>query len=99
MKIVVHQLAKADLRKARLWHNRRQAGLGLKLLEDVQSALSRIDRDPKIGMRYLNTAFRFHRTHKFPYVIYYLVSADHVCVMAIAHGRQRQGYWTRRKPE
>jgi toxin ParE1/3/4 len=65
----------------------------------VQAALSRIDRDPKIGMRYFNTPYRFHRTRTFPYVIYYMELEDHVRVMAIAHEKRWPGYWMRRKPE
>jgi hypothetical protein len=99
MKIVVHPFAKAELRKSLHWNDRRQAGLGLRLHDDVQAALSRIECDSTIGMRYLNTPYRFHRTHTFPYVLYYLELEDHVCIMAIAHEKRRPGYWMRRKPE
>ncbi|HEY2411494.1 MAG TPA: hypothetical protein VGI40_04600, partial [Pirellulaceae bacterium] len=58
-----------------------------------------IERNSKIGMRYLETPYRFHRTHTFPYVLYYLELEDHVCIMAIAHEKRRPGYWMRRKPE
>lgn len=99
MKIVVHTHAKAELRKSRRWYDKRQQGLGLDLLDDVEAALTRIDRDPLIGPRVLGTPFRFHRTRRFRFVIYYLELVDHICVMAIAHERRRPGYWRRRKPE
>jgi toxin ParE1/3/4 len=99
MKLVVHQDARAELGKSRRWYEKRQDGLGFQLLDDVRAALSKIEHDPKIGNRYLNTPYRFYRTKQFPYVIYYLELADHVCVMAIAHERRRPGYWRRRKPE
>lgn len=99
MKSVIHQEAKAELRKSREWYERQQEGLGLELLDDVRAALSTIERDPAIGVRYLNTPFMFYRTNRFPYVIYYLELEDHLCVMAIAHERRRPGYWKTRKPE
>jgi toxin ParE1/3/4 len=77
----------------------RQEALGLELLEEVQAALSRIERNPGIGLRYLNIQFRFYRVKRFLYVIYYLELEDHICVMAIAHERRRPDYWTTREPE
>jgi len=98
-KFVVHHEAKAELRKSREWYDSQQPGLGLELLDDLRAALSRIERDPEVGIRYLNTQFRFYRVHRFPFVIYYLSMPDYLCVMAIAHERRRPGYWKKRKPE
>lgn len=54
-KLIVHEQAKAELRKSRKWYDDRRDGLGGELLDDVQAALSRIERDPEIGMGYLNS--------------------------------------------
>jgi len=43
MRLVVHQDAKAELDKSRRWYEMRQDGLGLELLDDVLSPLSRIE--------------------------------------------------------
>lgn len=99
MKLVVVREAKRELGKSRRWYDARQPGLGQGLLDDVLNALSRIEINPHIGPRYLNTRFRFHRTNRFPFIIYYFELIDHVCVMAIAHERRRPEYWKRRKPE
>jgi hypothetical protein len=65
MKIVIHEAAKAELRKSRRWYDRRQPGLGIELLDDVRGALARIDSNPTIGLRYLNTHVRFHVDNAF----------------------------------
>jgi toxin ParE1/3/4 len=99
MKVVVHKEAKAELAKSRRWHEKRRAGLGFELQEDVLDSLLRIERDPSIGIFFPNSQYRFCRTNQFPFVIYYLEQNDTVYVMAIAHERRRPGYWMRRKPE
>ena len=91
--------AKKELRRARSWYEEREAGLGNELLDEVLEALEKIERDNLIGVRLEQTRFRFHRLQRFPYVIYYECLQDRIRVVAIAHGRQRPGYWKRRKPE
>lgn len=98
-RVVLQSLAKAELRKARLWHEQRQAGLGQELFDEVLVALERIERDNLVGLAYESTRYRFYCLHRFPYVIYYECLPDRVRVVAIAHSRRRPGYWMRRKPE
>jgi hypothetical protein len=90
--------AKRELRKSRQWYDKRQAGLGVELLEEFLDSLAKIERNPKIGIRYLHTDFRFHRMTRFPFVIYYVELVDHICIMTVAHNRRRPAYWMRRKP-
>ena len=97
--VVVERLARAELRKARDWYEAKRAGLGHELLAEVFAALERTERDNEVGMRFRNTRFRFRLLRRFPYVIYYECRPERVRVVAIAHERQREGYWIRRKPE
>jgi hypothetical protein len=48
----IHRLARAELDKAVAWYNKKQPGIGLELLDDVLSALEKIERDPGIGANY-----------------------------------------------
>jgi len=91
--------AKRELKQARSWYERRQAGLGDELLDDVLNALEKIERDNLIGVQCEGTRFRFYRLGGFPYVLYYECLPDRVRIVAIAHSRRRLGYWRRRKPE
>jgi toxin ParE1/3/4 len=98
-RVVIESAAKAELRKARRWYEKRQSGLGEQLLNEALQGLERIERDELIGIRYAATRFRFHRLRRFPYLIYYEILPDRLRVVAIAHERRRPGYWQRRKPE
>ena len=92
MKLIVHEDAKAELRKSRRSYESRRDGLGFQLLDNMRTALDWIQSHPQLGIRYLNTPFRFHRTKQFPFVVYYLELSDHICITAVAHERRRPGY-------
>lgn len=95
----IHSGAEAELLEAMDWYDNKRFGLGLDLLIEVQRALQKIEENPTMGARHANTVFRFIRTKRFPYVIYYEEFADHLWVTAIAHERRRPNYWRGRKPE
>jgi toxin ParE1/3/4 len=95
----IHSAADAELLEAMDWYDDKQEGLGLELMVELKRALVKIENDPGIGARYRNTAFRFFRIERFPYLIYYEELPDTLWVVAIAHQRRRAGYWRRRKPE
>jgi toxin ParE1/3/4 len=99
MRVIVHQMAKAELRKSRCWYDREQPCLGLEFLDDVRAAIDKIGADPHLGIQFEDGPYRFYRTKRFPFMLYYLELADHLCVVAVAHERRRPGYWKRRKPE
>lgn len=99
MRMVIHTEAKAEVRKSRRWYDERQEGLGLELLDEIRAALTRIQNDPRVGLRYGDSRYRFYKPKRFPFVIYYLELDDYVCVLAIAHERRKQGYWLRRRPQ
>lgn len=91
-RVVLQSEAKAELRKARLWYEQRQPGLGQDLFDEVLSALEKIERHNLVGLVYENTHYRFCCLSRFPYVIYYECLPDRVRVVAIAHERRRPGY-------
>jgi toxin ParE1/3/4 len=96
--IIIDAEARAELDEAMEWYNDRQQGLGLELQHEVEAAISRIRVDAGIGARYRNTAYRFYRVKRFPYVLYYLDLPEAIWLVAIAHGRRRPGYWRKRTP-
>ena len=62
----------------------------------VRTAVERIDANPQIGSQ-LQGPFRWVRTRRYPYVLYYeVIAPDVVRVYAVAHARRRPGYWMRR---
>ena len=96
--LVLHRETREELDEAIGWYNDTQDGLGLDLHDEVEAALSKIERDPGIGARYRNTPYRFYRVKRFPYVIYYLELDAVIWISDIAHERRRPGYWRKRSP-
>lgn len=90
--------AKAELDDAIGWYNDKQDGLGLDLQDEVETAVSRVQTDPGVGVNYRNTNFRFYRVKRFPYLVYYLDLTEAIWIAAIAHERRRPGYWRNRSP-
>ena len=78
------------------FYESRQRGLGSRLWNSIDEAISRIENDPT---SYEFVESNIHRcpVKKFPYSVYYLVpSDDQVVVFAIAHHKRRFGYWKHR---
>ncbi len=97
--LVIHREAIAELDAAMSWYEAQHKGLGLELHAEVRNVMDEIKHAPDVGTRYKNTYFRFRRTNRFPYLVYYLEHNETVWIAAIAHGRRRPDYWRRRRPE
>lgn len=80
------------------WYEERRDGLGAELIAVVDRALERIQDNPEMfpvwraGYPYRELVLR-----RFPYVVFFVVSADDVEVIAVAHAKRRPGYWMSRK--
>lgn len=94
----IHADAAVELDVAIEWYNQRQSGLGLALHAAVQSILDRIAERAHSGLTSDRPDYRFWKTHRFPYAVYWLELNDAVWVIAVAHTRQRPDYWKHRSP-
>ncbi len=94
--IEFHPEAQTELEGAMAWYESHLIGLGLDLHAAVQKTLNRIHKFPRSGSPYRNTEYRFALVKRFPFVVYYLEESERVCILAVAHGRRRPGYWRRR---
>ena len=101
--LTFHPEAVAEMRDAAQWYEERTEGLGLRFLDAVESAATRITERPQLGAVWVssrlsstNVVQRFPLT-TFPYLLVYTTSADGVLVIAVAHGRRRPGYWAARR--
>lgn len=95
----IHADAMRELDAAIGWYNQRQFGLGLALHTAAQSILDRIAENPLGGMSSGRHQYRYWRTPRFPYAIYWVELHDTTWVIAIAHTRQRPDYWKHRSPD
>ena len=96
MKPVAHlSEANLELIEAARWYDGREAGLGDRFLGAVKAAETLMQCHPEWGTP------NQRRTRKwtvpdFPYQLVYREETDRILVLAFAHGKKRQGYWTKR---
>lgn len=95
-----HHEAMEELLAAVDWYEARKSGLGLEFAEAVNQALREgvplTIPDEEVGGGVLE--YRRHLPRRFPYsIILELVEGEEPFVLAVAHQRQRQGYWKKRR--
>ena len=91
-----HRSAERELAAAMEMGEARSAGLGRDLLEEVERAVARLCEFPNLGER-LDDKRRRLPLRRFPFGIVYRVEGDTLRILALAHRRQRPGYWSRRR--
>lgn len=82
------------------WYDERRIGLGDDLLEEVDSAVTKIMEAPELGgvVPYTDETLGVRRrwVRRFPYSVVYMVMGETIEVLAIAHAKQTPGYWRSR---
>ncbi|NPA08406.1 MAG: type II toxin-antitoxin system RelE/ParE family toxin [Chlorobi bacterium] len=79
--------AENDLLEATLWYENQQTGLGEKFIQKVESYFLRIQNHPfhfPLKKGNLREAY----IQKFPYVIIYQITGDHIIVFAVFNTHQ-----------
>ncbi len=98
MKLRYHPRARIELNETADFYEERRSGLGLEFLEEVQLTIRRILDFPN-AWQSLSKNTRRCLTNRFPFGLIYQVKADEVRIIAIAHQKQRPGYWRGRLDE
>ena len=93
----LHPAAVAEAEAAATWYDGQIRGLGDEFLAEVTRALEKIADSPTRWARVAATS-RVRRAllARFPYAVFYEVTADRTYVIAIAHASRRPRYWKRR---
>ncbi|MBI1914150.1 MAG: type II toxin-antitoxin system RelE/ParE family toxin [Planctomycetes bacterium] len=98
MEVLFHRLASQEYLNALRWYARRSARVAQAFRDAVEQTVQRIAATPDQGSPF-RTRFRYFRTRRFPYLLYYLpLNSTQIVVMAVAHARRRPAYWVRRRP-
>jgi len=87
-----HREARAEVDAAAAFYAQKQPGLALRFLDDLETALRRIQRHPH-AYRQVAHGIRKCRVPYFPYGVIYRVRADHIEIVAVMHLRRSPGYW------
>lgn len=87
--------AENDIREIYHYLEEIQAGLGDQFVIRLRDVLQRIESMPEIsGIVWRDV--RAVRVRRFQYVVYYVVFADRVEVLAILHGSRHESIWQSR---
>jgi len=85
--------AATDLRSgATFYRDNESAALARDFLREVDSTLERLLTFPDLG-RPAAKGTRRALVRRFPYAVIYLVEADRLVIVAIAHHSREPGYW------
>ena len=91
-----HRAAELELAAAMRTGEARALGLGRDLLNEVERVVALLCDLPEIGERLDDRRRRFP-LQRFPYGVIYRIAGETLRILAIAHRRQRPGYWRSRE--
>jgi plasmid stabilization system protein ParE len=95
--LIVRSEAEADLADAAVWYDSRDPGLGLELVSEVHSAISRALRNLESFTRVRqNPTVRRVLARRFPYRIFFIVRPDAIVVFAVLHAARHDQTWKQR---
>ena len=93
--MIIRPEAEADVVTARAWYERQREGLGAAFLLCVEEVLDHIARTPELyPVVYQEVRRAF--TRRFPYAVYYRLTANDVVVLGILHTRRDPQAWQSR---
>lgn len=93
--LVFTTAARADVRQALDWYDRRQAGLGQRFLDDLDTLSLRISASP-MQFPTARKTIRRASLRRFPYGVFFLVLPDAVQIIACLHTSRDPAYGQRR---
>ena len=96
MKIKILQEAESELNDTIFYYEDKQAGLGVKFLDELKKHINWIENHPETP-RLRNDSYRRVNLKVFPYYIPYIIRESVIWVVAIAHSNRLPEYWINRK--
>ena len=88
--------AARELIEAVAYYEREREGRGQRFATAIEGALVLIAGLPQAHPILLAPDIRSIKVRRFPYRFVYVVLADTIDVIAVAHAKRRPGYWRRR---
>lgn len=73
-----------------------QQGLGEEFVAEVEAFTTLVAERPLIFGRFRAGEVRACPLRRFPFNLFYLMRAEAIWIVAVAHQRRRPGYWTKR---
>jgi toxin ParE1/3/4 len=95
-RVVFHPEADREIERAHAWYEERSPSAAEGFLDEVDHAIGQVQNAPERWARYLAQTRRFV-CNRYPYSLIYRLQGDLVKVLAVAHEKQREGYWIGRR--
>jgi plasmid stabilization system protein ParE len=94
-RVVYHDGAKADVKNAVTWYQKRSHKAALDFIEELDQAANAIRKAPDRWPSGKNDTRRF-LLWRFPFAIIYFEEKPVITILAVAHASRRPEYWKRR---
>lgn len=95
MRLEFHPEAELELIEAAVYYDKQVPGLGECFESEIRYAADLLLDQPEIGLLVDPNLRKFILT-RFPFTLYYSVTADILRIEAVAHQSRRPGYWKSR---
>jgi len=95
MRLEFHPEAELELIESALYYDKQVPGLGERFESEIRYATDLLLDQPEIGPLVDPNLRKFILT-RFPFTLYYSITADVLRIEAVAHQSRRPGYWKSR---
>ena len=95
MRLEFHPEAELELIESAVYYEKQVPGLGERFESEIRYATDLLLDQPEIGPLVDPNLRKFILT-RFPFTLYYSVTADVLRIEAVAHQSRRPGYWKSR---
>ena len=95
MHLIFLSLARNELAEAKRFYNRQQQGLGESFQREAGAAARLIQERPLAWQVEVEPVRRF-LFDRFPYKMLYIIRAERIVVIAVAHQHRQPDYWVDR---
>jgi plasmid stabilization system protein ParE len=87
LRVVFRSSANAQVVQAQAWYEHKRLGLGAEFARSLESAISRVARNP-FAAPVVHQEVRRVLLKRFPYSVFYTTQDDHLIVLSCLHTRQ-----------
>jgi hypothetical protein len=85
--------ARRELLDTVAWYETQRQHLGTEFSQAIAEALRKIEERPATWPLIGSAGLRRYIVRRFPYTVIYGIDGDQAVVVAIAHMKQKPGYW------
>ena len=88
--------AQHDVEDTVAWYEGQRVGLGGRFVAALDRLIDRFSENPQ-QFPVIEPEVRRALVRRFPYAVYFIVSSDHIAVIAVLHVRRYPQEWQRRR--